>query len=295
MTTQPTTSPTDQNLSTTEEIFSSFAVSTVPLYGILVTEKSFLLGKRALALQNHASYLAHRVAGARLPAELCDQIASELAVLRTEGADRLWESMKDNYPSARAMKFQYAVWTANLTASEKAGLAIYSQLSKRDVADGTVRVQAVEAHLGLPGGAARGNNQRYIHLSASLIKPSVSMLAPGRLPGTSGPSMSLAKGTSIRTSYLAASALRTSTESVTVRPERSGAAARLLQLDDVEDSIHGWNLDLIESFVGQLELEAVIVQGEGGTRGEMEPRLRLLQRLKWGQLEELSIPRLILR
>jgi hypothetical protein len=293
MTTKPTTSSTEQIISTTDQILTSFAVNTVPLYGILVTEKSFLLGKRALALQNHASYLAHRVAGDRLPAELCDQIGSELAVLQTEGADRLWGSMKDDHPGARAMKFRYGSGTANLTASEKAARTIYTKLSKRDVADGTVVIQAVDAHLGVPGGAARGNNQRYIHLSASLIKPSVSMLAPGRVPST--PSISLAKGIAMRTSYQAASATRTSTEGVTVRPESSGAAARLVQLNDVEASIQGWNLDLIESFVGQLELEAIIVQGEGGTRSEMKPRLRLLQRLKWGQLDELSIPRLMLR
>jgi hypothetical protein len=285
MTTQPPTSPTEQ-------IFSGFAVNAIPLYGILVTEKSFLLGKRALALQDHASYLAHRVAGHRLPAELCDQIGSELTVLHTEGAERLWESMEGD-PGARSEMFRYGAGTASLTGSEKAAWIIYTKLSKRDVADGTVIVQAVDAHLNLLlRGAERGNNQRYIHLSASLIKPSVSMPVPGVVPTAGGSPMSLANGTAMRTRNQKASAKRPSSDNVTVLPEGSGGAARLIQLDDVEASIHGWNLDLIESFVGLLKLETVIVPGEKGTRGGMEPRLRLLQRLKWGQLNELNVPQL---
>jgi len=285
MTTQPTTSPAEQ-------ISSGFAVNAVPLYGILVTEKSFLLGKREVALQYHASYLAHRVAGHRLPAELCDQIGSELAALHSEGAERLWNTMEGD-PGARSEKFKYNGPTANLTASEKAARVTYLKLSKRDVADGTVRVQALEAHLDLPGGAERGNNQRYIHLSASLIKPSVNMLAPGVVASIAGaPLASLMEGAVRVSRHQSASTTRTSSESAFIHPKDSGGITRLLQLDDVEASIHGWNLDLIESFVGLLKLEAVIVPGEKGTRGGMEPRLRLLQRLKWGQLNELNVPQL---
>jgi hypothetical protein len=54
-------------------------------------------------------------------------------------------------------------------------------------------------------------------------------------------------------------------------------------LDDVEASIRGWNQALIEEFVRQLKLVPVVVRGEEGVRGGTEPRLRLLQRLRWGE------------
>jgi hypothetical protein len=286
MTTQPATSPPEQSA-------SGFAVNTIPLYGILVTEKSFLLGKRALALHSHASYLAHRVAGERLPPELCDQIASELAVLQTQAAEGLWESLKDD-PPARAERFQYNPRTARLTVAEKVGRAAYFKLARREVAGasgaggggGTVKIQAAEALLDVPGGGARrgtNNSVRYIHLSASLGQPGMSMLAPGAVSCAGGPEMTFAHGAMV-TNHQPANAQGPSAEVVCVRWDgRSGAAARLLQLDDVEASIRGWNQALIEEFVRQLKLVPVVVRGEEGVRGGTEPRLRLLQRLRWGE------------
>lgn len=119
--------------------------------------------------------------------------------------------MKDD-PGARSEKFRYGAGTGNLTASEKAGQAMYSKLSERDFADGTVKVQAVEIDLELPGGAGRGNNMKYIHLSASLMEPSVRMLRPGTSSGTGGP---VSKGI-LYTGHWAASATRTSCEVVRV-------------------------------------------------------------------------------
>ena len=275
MTTQPTPSSTDQG-------GPGFAVNTSPLYGILVTEKSFLLGKRSLALQSHASYLAHRIIGDRLPVELCDQIGSDLAILQVQSAERLWKSMKDD-PSARTDRFHYSGRTINLTASEKVGRARYFKLSKCEVADGgTVRVQAAEVHLDVPGGARRGNNKRYTHLSASLVQPGVSsVLAPGVV--SRGTGISFAEGAMLPC-HQPANATQPAAEVVCIRWDgQSGGAARLLQLDEAEASIRGWNQALIEALVEQLELKAVIVRGEEGTRGSTEPRLRLLQRLRWGQ------------
>jgi hypothetical protein len=289
-TTQPTpSSPPEQSV-------SGFAVNTIPLYGILVTEKSFLLGKRALALQSHASYLAHRVAGERLPPELCDEIGAHLRTLLHQGAKRLWKGMKDD-PRARADRFQYNGRAANarLTAAETAGRAAYLELARREVAGGggggggTVKIQAAEALLDVPGGGARhgstsnSNSMRYIHLSASLGQPGLSVLAPGAVSCAGGPEMSFAQGAMVA-NHQPASARGPSAEVLCVRWDgRSGGAARLLQLDDVEASMRGWDQALVEEFVGRLGLVPVVVRGEEGTRGGMEPRLRLLQRLRWGQ------------
>jgi hypothetical protein len=70
---------------------SSVSVSLTPLYGILVSHKSFLLGLRALAREFHALMLTGRILTPRLPPELRNRIAEELAELDREVVRRVWE------------------------------------------------------------------------------------------------------------------------------------------------------------------------------------------------------------
>lgn len=60
------------------------AVTTTPLYGILVSRKSYLVGLRCLVKTHHAQMLAGKIGAGRLPQELVDLIADRLAELEHE-------------------------------------------------------------------------------------------------------------------------------------------------------------------------------------------------------------------
>jgi hypothetical protein len=254
-------------------------METHPLYGILVTQKSYMLSRRALALQHHARYLAFKVARALLPVELCDQIGIEIYTLQVEDALRLWKKMKGE-PEARLRKFQYGDGTGTglgtLLNSELVGQALFACLSVRGVADGTIHIKASEACIDLLS-AVPGKFQRYIHLSASLTRPSVSMLIPGVAACSGGGAVSLANNKLIVANQ-PDSATQQSSETVYLGWDSTTTVARLVQMDDVEASIRSWNQEFIEKFVKQLELDAVIVRGEDGSRDGLKPQLRLLQR-----------------
>jgi hypothetical protein len=253
-------------------------IMTVPLYGILVTQKSFSIGLRSLSQQYYAHHLAHKVTGARLPPELCDEIGAQLSALLVHSAERMWERIKDD-PDARSAKFLDPFTRSAPTGSEQAFLAMFYELTGVDAAEGQAKLVGQTVSIDVPGTEAKG--QTYIHLSASLKNhPSVSMLVPGLSTFSGGPSIALANRAMTVLSE-PASGKELSVESVRIRCNDAGEVSRLVQLDDVGACIRGWNQEMIENFVEQLGLDVVTARGEEEPRGGMTPQLRLLQTLTW--------------
>ena len=267
MTTRPTMSAGPQSPP------SAIQMQHLPLYGILVSEKSFFIGMRSRALQHHAHSLSHRVAGPRLPPELCDSIGADLLALLQDDARNLWETTD---PADRASKF----------ISQLAGQRTYSTIAKRETADGTVRIRATGVCVDVLGGAA-GEKQRYVHLSASLVRPNICAMVPGETAagGGGGPGLSFGDGRMVATNQRD-SDTRLSRERVSIHFQNgeSGGAKRLLQFDDLNASIRGWNQGLIEAFVLELGLKVIDrhgVRGEEGIGGVIEPEFMMMQELKW--------------
>jgi len=229
-------------------------------------------------LEHHASYLAHRVVGTRLPPELRDDIGLELASFYHETASQLWNKMKHD-PIARHARFGHSA--AIPMDSEVAGEKRYYQLAKRHVAEGTVSLRATEIFSSILDDAA-GEDQHYMHLSASLVRPGMSVLVPGRAILSGGPSMSFGNG-HVLVGCEKDSATCGSYESaiITCKGDKGGHVARLMQFDNVEASVRGWNQELIESFVAELRLKVVGLQCEEGLVGGIRPRLMMQQVLHW--------------
>jgi hypothetical protein len=257
-TTQPGPSPAFQGPAKVMKI------KTIPLYGILVTQKSLFLGLRSLRQQCYAGHLAHKIAGARLPAELCEEIGAQLSTLFLQGAERIWKRTKDD-PDARVEKFmglEFEFDTRSaLTGSEQAFLDKFYKLTEVDVAEGQVKLVGATVNIDAPGTEAKG--QTYIHLSAGLKNTSVSMLVPGLAAHSSGPSVALANR-AVTVSNEPASGNELSMESVRIRCNNAGEVNRLVQLDDVGACIRGWNQEIMKTFVEQLSLDVVTAR-RGGT------------------------------
>jgi hypothetical protein len=264
---------------TTQPIPSSIVKTTnMPLYGIIVTERSFRIGVRSLAIQHQGHFLAHRVIGDRLPPELCDEIGAELSTLLEKDAAQVWKKMKDD-PEARAAKFH--INHANPTESEVVGRRKYELMSACETTEGKVKVNAALICVDLFE-AAEGREQRYVHLSAALIRPGISTLVPNLAKHSGGPALTLANGRML-VKNCPDSADKPSMELVAVdlRTGEPGGAKRLIQFDDVEASIRTWNPKLVESLVSGMGLRAVDVSGVEGTGGGMKPEFRILQQLGW--------------
>jgi hypothetical protein len=275
--TQPTPSSTPQ----AQRV--SLMTTSTPLYGILVTEKSFLLGRRSQVLQHQELRLAHRVIGDRLPTELCDEIGAELAKLLVKDNAQLWKAMEKK-PLDRWRKFQRGPAAATVGGSEGLGLRDYNRMSSCETPEGVVRVRDQTVWVDLVG-ATEGEvaKQRYVHLSAALVRPSISMLVPNVAKPSGGPVLTLANGAAIVANF-PDGPTRLLTESIRVEwrsGEPQGSARRLVQFDDVEGSIHAWNQGLIERLVDGMGLRVIDVRGVEGTGDGMKPEFRLLQQLWW--------------
>jgi hypothetical protein len=280
-TTQPTSTPAVR----TPNKF--VRIDTFPLYGVLVTQESFLLGLRNLAFQHHARFLAHRTIGNRLPPELCDEIGVRLGALHSEAAEKLWKRMGDDDLDARTRKFRYGVngSAVGLTRSEIKGLQEYSKLVRREDVSGEggeqLLLMAMETDIDLLG--AEGGDQRYVHLSATLVRPSLSMLVPGTAMCSGGgpPQMVFADEAMAVTNRLAGPS-QAASETVQVAWRGHGSAARLLKVDGLEASVRGWDQEFVEGFIERLALNPVTVQNrDGPDGGGLKPEFMLLQKLMW--------------
>jgi hypothetical protein len=144
-TTQPTTSTDDWHLS------SKFSIEHTPLYGILVTEKSFLIGTRSQVQKHHPHFLSHRIAGTGLPPELCDEIGEHLLTLLQNGATQLWKKMEHD-PVAREARFSLGRNVSN-TKSKLALGKLYNRIASCETADGTVKVRGSGVYVDILDGA----------------------------------------------------------------------------------------------------------------------------------------------
>jgi hypothetical protein len=195
-TTQPAqqSEPTQPIPSTTPQAQKvSLVTFSIPLYGILVTEKSFFLGRRSQVLQHQGFRLAHRIIGDRLPTELCDEIGAELAKLLVKDTVQLWKATK-NKPLDRWKKFKRSPAATTGGGSEELGLGDYNRMSRCETPQGTVEVRDKSVCVDLVGTVEEGAKQRYVHLSAALVRPSISMLVPNVAKPSGGPLLTLANG-----------------------------------------------------------------------------------------------------
>jgi hypothetical protein len=80
--------------------------STSLLYGVFVSEKSFLIGVRRLVKREHTQMLVLKIAGQALPTELVNEIAERLYALEKAGILAKWDAMKT--PEENYNKFSYA-------------------------------------------------------------------------------------------------------------------------------------------------------------------------------------------
>jgi hypothetical protein len=274
MTTQPTTSNDDWHLS------SEFNIKHNPLYGILVTEKSFLIGTRSQALKHHAHFISHRIAGKGLPPELCDEIGEHLLTLLQNDATQLWERMEHD-PAAREARFRLGRYSFN-TEPKLALERFYKRIAHCETAAGTVKIEGSGVYVDVLDGAG-SEEHRYVHLSASLVRPSVSLVVPGEVACSGGPQLSFRDGR-VNASNRQGGATPLLRDEVRVFMSAGagvGKANRLVQYDDVDTSIRSWNQQLIETFVLELGLKVICVRGDEGLGSGTQPKFRMLQRLTW--------------
>lgn len=249
-----------------------YNMRTVPLYGILVTHKSWLFSLRKLAHAHHANYLANRIAGHRLPTELVDVIAETLLQMQCERSRQLWKSTgKDR--EARDNKFGVYKGVAGRTEAENAAFKRMVEV----VHGGAVRVHPEQ----LIVSRTDGKQMAYMHLSVSPPKPQIGMLVPGSTNKTGGPAVRYADGR-MRVSCQPGQEdpSTESMEQVSIRFDgKKGTSERLIQLDGVETAVRGWDQESVDRFVKELELKVVAIEGEEG--GGSRPRLRLWQSTGW--------------
>jgi hypothetical protein len=269
MTTQPTTSTEDWHLP------SEFSMEHTPLYGILVTEKSFLIGTRSQVQKHHAHFLSHRIAATGLPPELCDEIGGHLLTLLQKDSTQLWKKMAHD-PVAREARFSLGCNFFN-AESKLALRKFYDRITRCETTDGTANIRCVDVFVDDADGAD-GEVRRYVHISASMIKPSMCVMVPGEASSSGGPELSFRNGR-VKVSNQPDGDSEPSWDAVRVfmSTGEAGRASRLVQYDDLDASIRGWNQKLIEVFVSGLGLKVAGVRGEEG----IQPKFRMLQQMAW--------------
>ena len=239
-------------------------LATMPLYGILVTQKSILLGRRRLAKAHYAKFLAHRVVESRLPPELVDQIIEDIIELDNAEMSQLWRALTTR-KCDRAMLFDLPA--VDSTAAEKAAIDELALLSS-GVLCGRVVVKTSD-----------GRNTLYVHISASKDRPSLAQLYPGAMPST-GPALHFEDG-HLKVHCHPGTATTLSREHAQIRPSsKKRYVSRLVQVDGIEDAIKNWDREAMEHYVEVLRLKVVSMKDEEEGQ-KLTPRLRLLQTLEW--------------
>jgi hypothetical protein len=239
-------------------------LATMPLYGILVTQKSMLLGRRRLAKAHYAKFIANRVVESRLPPELVDQIAEDLIELDNAEMSRIWRTLT-SHKCHRAMRFDLPA--VNCTEAEKAAVDELTSLSG-DVLVGKILVKTSD-----------GTSVWYAHISASKNRPSLAQLYPGAVPST-GPALQYEDG-HLQVHCHTGTSTMLSREHATVKPSsKKRQVSRLVQVDGIEDAIKNWDQEAVERYVKVLKLKVMSMNGEEEGQN-LTPRLRLLQSVEW--------------
>jgi hypothetical protein len=240
------------------------SLTTMPLYGILVSEKSFLLARRRLAKAHYAKFLAFRVTGSHLPAELVDQIADALIELEKAEILQLWHALKEQKQHRQRV---FMVPANSGTEAEQAAINELGLLEAGALCS-TVIVDRSD-----------GEPMRYVHISGSISRPDLAQLYPGSAPA-SGPALQFADGNIVVCNH-SGTTTSISREHSKIRASlKRMEVGRLVQIDGIEDAIKYWDQEAVENLVESLRLTVVHMAGEGGGPRLM-PRLRLLQIVEW--------------
>lgn len=234
---------------------------TVPLYGVLFTSKSFLLGVRHVIDGEHAKFLAYRTAGHRLPTEIVDQIAESILDLYDKDAVRIIrpQTSKDRKDALNSALYMCKNFTTTVAGRN----------TKLRIASLREGLQIVLFHLDKPG----GGHETVVHVSAD--HPSLSLIIPGSVPATGGPAVMLDGG---RVKARCRPALQSDIPALDLAQARyqpGKPIGRMLQIDDIEEVVKNWDPTAVERLVEGLKLEPVRVQGE--VDGPLKPRLRISQ------------------
>lgn len=233
-------------------------LTTRPLYGIIATQKSNVLGQRRLVKAHHSTFITHRALGSRLPVELIDQIADHVTEL-------FYVDVLDYWRTSRGREETFAIPTVGGTVAEKAAAAELEMAS-----GGALCTRLV----------VEGAERAYVHISASENRPDLVQVVPGAVPAT-GPTLRYADG-SVEVQCSPGTDADLSKERVKVWPNvvRSRwQTGRLVQIDGIEEAIKRWDQQAVECYVELLGLKVVTINGEAG--GGLTPRLRLLQFVEW--------------
>lgn len=235
-------------------------ITLTPLYGILVTERSYLLATRREATRKHVTSLAHRVLFPRLPIELVEQVADELVLLREQDARHICKSMRKD-PAARYEKFE--------AGSESTGRLHSSGM------------RAMSVRVNMPGVDVPA--VRYMHLSMGAEQPGVEMLVPETKVATSGGPAMRYGNDMVQVSCRPDSGEEPSSI-VTEFPGGLGEPVKervntLLLLDGVEEAMKAWDAEVVKKLVADWKLKAVALNEESGL--ELKPRLRMMQVVSW--------------
>lgn len=238
-------------------------LATLPLYGILATERSSLLGQRRLAKSHYAHTLVRRVLGRRLPGELVNQIAEDLTALEYASMLKLWKALAGE-ERHRELHFRFPA-----IGGTEAEQSVAEEL--RTMSHGVLCCKVVV-------GRADGVDVRYEHISASENRPALSQIVPGSASNP-GPKMQYAGGHMV-VQCSPGSAFESSRERVQIWPNSAGnQVGRLVQIDSIEDAIRQWDQEAAERYVKFLGLKLTSINGEDGEG--LIPRLRLLQTVEW--------------
>lgn len=233
-----------------------------PLYGILATQKSNILGQRRLVKAYHSRFINRRALGPRLPPELVDQIAEAVT-------DLVYVDVLDYWRTSRGRESIFGIPAAEGTAAEKAAAEELSLMSGGILCSKVVLDRTVHAE------------SAYVHISASKNRPDLTEVVPGAAPAT-GPTLYYAEGAlEVRCSPGTNFTISSERVNVLTGFGRSGLrAGRLVQVDGIEEAIKRWDQGVVDRYVKLLGLKVVSINGED--LGGMIPRLRLLQTVEWG-------------
>ncbi|SMR63963.1 unnamed protein product [Zymoseptoria tritici ST99CH_3D1] len=284
-----------QRLDTSDTISS--VVSTMPslkltsniLYGIFISERSFLIGVRCLVKREHVRFLVLRIAGRKLPAELADEIVDHLYAL--EKADIVAEWDIGNSPEENYQKFHYgeAQTDAERVAFEK----------MHDLNVDAAWIANSRPSQSFAGPSTMQQDCHYIHLSALKTRPSLAVALPPRCPTRypSGILYTTTKGSlSANVTASPSEASLPADEMVYTLPKRPKlnerivaktkgkgktrseprSVCRLLSVEGLEAATRDWDAAALEKYVELLEL--CVIRTERGAGGErMKPGIFVLQ------------------
>lgn len=242
----------------------SLKLTATPLYGVLVTSKSYHIGVRHEVHSHHARFLAYRIAGAQLPPELVDQVAEHLLKLLDKDGMRVFNSLNKDH---RKLSRKFGFRVNNETRAQQSARLHIGALAKG--------LKGMKVQLRRPG----GGEENFAHISAGEMKPSLNLIVPGCLPAMGGPAVELERGRVKVTCRPNSEDDIPSVEEVEVSGTGESSVGRMVQIDGIEDAVATWDPEALKSLVDCLGLQVVRVQGEKGD--PLKPQLRFWQLIDW--------------